>query len=177
MFYQFASLHLLTGIPRSTEALVLLIALTPASEELQKLVAFENTFETVFSLIEAEGALTHGSEVVEDCLALLANLLKLNVSNQSYFRETGCIKGLAKLLADVNQDQDPDGPPSPWVLAHRDKNIWGTLVIVQLFLVKGGVNTQANQMAFWNNGVMEQVLHIAFGQRFTVNVISKVRRN
>lgn len=40
---------------------MLLIALTPASEELQKLVAFENAFDIVLDLVEAEGALTHGS--------------------------------------------------------------------------------------------------------------------
>ncbi|KAI9368439.1 p115 like vesicle tethering protein [Aspergillus egyptiacus] len=159
--------------PVRNEALILLIALTPASEEFQKLVAFENAFESIFSLIETEGGLTHGSEVIEDCLSLLANLLKLNIPNQSYFRETGCIQRLAKLLADVNREQDPDGPTPQWALAHRDKNVWGLLVIIQLFLVKGGVNTPANQMAFWNSGVMEQVLSTAFGQRFNVNVTAK----
>ncbi|GCB22808.1 intracellular protein transport protein USO1 [Aspergillus awamori] len=165
-------LLLITSVHR-LEALILLIALTPASEEFQKLVAFENAFDLIFSLIETEGALTHGSEVVEDCLSLLANLLRLNISNQSYFRETGCVKRLAKLLADVNQEQDLEEPTPQWALAHRDKNLWGLLVIVQLFLIKGGVNTPANQTAFWNNGVMEQVLNTAFGQRFNVNVTSK----
>ncbi|KAI9040848.1 putative intracellular protein transport protein (UsoA) [Aspergillus affinis] len=159
--------------PVRNEALLLLIALTPASEEFQKLVAFENAFDLVFSLIETEGALTHGSEVVEDCLSLLANLLRLNISNQSYFRETGCVKRVAKLLADVNQEQNSGEPAPQWTLAHRDKNIWGLLVIIQLFLVRGGINTPANQMAFWNNGVMEQALSAAFSQRFSVNVTSK----
>ncbi|PYH48348.1 putative intracellular protein transport protein (UsoA) [Aspergillus saccharolyticus JOP 1030-1] len=159
--------------PVRNEALLLLIALTPASEEFQKLVAFENAFDLIFSLIEAEGALSHGSEVVEDCLSLLANLLRLNISNQSYFRETGCVKRLAKLLADANQDEEPEEQAPQWTFAHRDKNIWGLLVIIQLFLVKGGVNTPANQMAFWNHGVMEQVLSTAFGQRFNVNVTAK----
>ncbi|KAA8651742.1 putative intracellular protein transport protein (UsoA) [Aspergillus tanneri] len=159
--------------PVRNEALLLLIALTPASEEFQKLVAFENAFELIFSLIETEGALTHGLEVVEDCLSLLANLLRLNISNQSYFRETGCVKRLAKLLADANQEQESDEPAPQWSLAQRDKNIWGLLVIVQLFLVRGGINTPTNQMAFWNNGVLEHVLSVAFSQRFSVNVTSK----
>ncbi|RLL96052.1 hypothetical protein CFD26_104977 [Aspergillus turcosus] len=159
--------------PIRNEALLLLIALTPASEEFQKLVAFENAFDVVLSLIENEGGLTHGLEVVEDCLSLLANLLRLNISNQSYFRETGCVKRLAKLLADVNKEEDPTEDVPQWTHGHRDKNIWGLLVIIQLFLVKGGINTPANQMAFWNNGVMEQILSVAFGQRFTVNVTSK----
>jgi hypothetical protein len=160
----------------SPEALLLLVALTPASEELQKLVAFENAFDLVLSLIEKEGALSHGSEVVEDCLSLLANLLRLNISNQSYFRETGCVKRLATFLADANHEQESDESAQQWSLAHRDKNIWGLLVIIQLFLVRGGINTPANQMAFWQSGVMEQVLSTAFSQRFSVNVTSKVCR-
>ncbi|OGM48597.1 putative intracellular protein transport protein (UsoA) [Aspergillus bombycis] len=159
--------------PVRNEALLLLIALTPASEELQKLVAFENAFDLLFVLIEKEGSLSHGSEVVEDCLSLLANLLRLNISNQSYFRETGCVKRLAKLLADANHEQESDEPTPQWTLAQRDKNIWGLLVIIQLFLVRGGINTPANQMAFWHSGVMEQVLSTAFSQRFSVNVTSK----
>lgn len=158
----------------SAEAIVLLIALTPGSEELQKLVAFENAFDLIFSLIEAEGSLSHGSEVVEDCLSLLANLLRLNASNQSHFRETGCVKKLTKLLVDANKPPESDEPVSQATLARQDKNVWGLLVIVQLFLVKGGVGTTANQSAFWNNGVMEQVLSIAFSQRFSVKVMSKV---
>ncbi|KAL2220723.1 p115 like vesicle tethering protein [Thermoascus aurantiacus ATCC 26904] len=159
--------------PVRNEALVLLIALTPSSTELQKLVAFENAFERIFSLIEAEGSLTHGSEVVEDCLSLLANLLRLNVSNQSYFRETGCVKKLAKLLADATREQETEESIPQWSLAQRDKNLWGLLAIVQLFLVRGGVSTPVNQVAFWQNGVMEQVLRTAFSQEFNVKITAK----
>jgi hypothetical protein len=98
----------------------------------------------------------------------------LNISNQSYFRETGCVKNLTKLLADANQEQESEEPTPQWTLAARDKNIWGLLVIVQLFLVRGAVNTAANQLAFWNNGIMVQALSVAFGQKFSVNVTSKV---
>lgn len=159
----------------ATEALVLLIALTPASEELQKLVAFENAFDIIFSLIEAEGSLTYGTEVVEDCLSLLAHLLRFNVSNQSYFRETGCIKKVTRLLADCQQQPEDEPPPPQWTLLHRDKNVWGLLAIVQLFLTRGSMSTPINQTAFWQNGVTEQVLSIAFGQKFSVNVTAKVR--
>jgi hypothetical protein len=141
---------------------------------LQKVVAFENAFERIFSLIEAEGSLTRGSEIVEDCLSLLANLLRLNVSNQSYFRETGCVKRLAKLLGDVNQAPEAEGSHPQWTFAHRDKNLWGLLAIIQLFLVRGGISTSVNQTAFWQGGVMEQVLHIAFSQAFNVNITAKV---
>jgi hypothetical protein len=170
----FLFLNFTNFLPFFVEAILLLIALTPGSEELQKLVAFENAFDFIFSLIEAEGSMSHGSEVVEDCLSLLANLLRLNASNQSHFRETGCAKKLTKLLADANQEQETDEPIPQWTIARRDKNIWGLLVILQLFLVKGGIVTPANQVAFWNTGVMEQVLSVAFSQRFSVKVTSKV---
>ncbi|KAL1965028.1 hypothetical protein VTN77DRAFT_6088 [Rasamsonia byssochlamydoides] len=159
--------------PVRNEALVLLIALTPSSAELQKLVAFENAFERIFSLIEAEGSLSQGSEVVEDCLSLLANLLRLNVSNQSYFRETGCVKKLATLLSDATRAQETEEEIPPWVLARRDKNLWGLLTIIQLFLVRGAVTTPVNQTAFWQNGIMEQVLRIAFSKDFDVNIAAK----
>jgi hypothetical protein len=162
--------------PVRNEALLLLIALTPSSTELQKLVAFENAFEKVFALIEAEGSLTHGSEVIEDCLSLLANLLRLNVSNQSYFRETGCIKKLAKLLGDTTKSEQEEEETSQWILARRDKNLWGLLAIIQLFLVRGGISTPVNQTAFWQSGVMEQMLRVSFSQDFEVHITSKVRQ-
>ncbi|KAJ5711309.1 hypothetical protein N7488_005465 [Penicillium malachiteum] len=159
--------------PVRNEALLLLIVLTPSSEELQKLVAFENAFEILFSLIESEGFLTHGTGVVEDCLSLLARLLRYNISNQSYFRETGCVQKVTRLLAECQQDVDGDEPPSQWGLVQRDKNVWGLLAIIQLFLIRGGKGTPSNQTAFWQHGVTEQVLSIAFGQRFSVNVTAK----
>lgn len=158
---------------KTLEALLLLIVLTPASEELQKLVAFENAFEILFSLIESEGFLTHGTEVVEDCLSLLAHLLRYNISNQSYFRETGCVQKVTRLLVECQQEQGDEEEPSQWALVQRDKNVWGLLAIIQLFLIRGGKGTPSNQTAFWQHGVTEQVLSIAFGQRFSVNVTSK----
>lgn len=148
--------------------------MTPSSAELQKLVAFENAFEQVFSLIEAEGSLSGGSEVVEDCLSLLANLLRLNISNQSYFRETGCVKKLTALLIAVTKPSEPEEELPPWSVARRDKNLWGLLAIIQLFLVRGGISTPVNQTAFWQSGVMEQVLRVAFSRDFNVNIVAKV---
>ncbi|KAJ5901876.1 hypothetical protein N7495_002404 [Penicillium taxi] len=159
--------------PVRNEALVLLIALTPASEEIQKLVAFENAFEILFSLIESEGSLIHGTEVVEDCLSLLALLLRYNISNQSYFRETGCVQKVTKLLLDCQREEEGEVTPPQWPSDHRDKNVWGLLAVIQLFLLRGGKGTHNNQTSFWQHGVTEQVLSIAFGQRFSVNVTAK----
>lgn len=152
----------------------MLIALTPTSEEIQKLVAFENAFDILLDLITKEGALTLGTEVVEDCLSLLAHLLKFNVSNQSFFRETGCGKKVRHLLHECQQEPEGDEPLPQSIVDHRDKNVWGLLAIIQLFLIRGGMSTPANQNNFWQNGVTEEVLSIAFGQKFSVRVTSKV---
>ena len=144
------------------EGLLLLTALTPSSADLQKLVAFENAFDRIFGIINVEGSLTHGGIVVQDCLSLLANLLRLNSSNQSYFRETGWVRKLADILNQTLREANaPDGI-ADWARSQRDKNVWGLLAVIRLFLVKGSVGTQANQVAFWQSGVLTQVLDIAF---------------
>ncbi|KAH0566271.1 hypothetical protein GP486_000323 [Trichoglossum hirsutum] len=155
------------------EGLLLLTSLTPSSPELQKLVAFENAFDRIFNLISLEGSLTHGGIVVQDCLSLLANLLQFNTSNQSFFRETGCVPKLKNLLSDAATEQDvQDGVPE-WARSQRDKNLWGLLAVVQLFLVRGGLGTQVNQNAFWQNGILLQALHLAFHKSTEMAVRAK----
>ncbi|KAF1813728.1 hypothetical protein P152DRAFT_457092 [Eremomyces bilateralis CBS 781.70] len=152
-------------------SILLLTDLTTSSNELQKLVAFEGAFEQLFALIDEEGALNHGGIVVQDCLSLLANLLRHNSSNQSLFRETGCISKLGHLLPegplrtqkrapqpDEEEEEDDDAFPNP----QRDKNIWGILAVLRMFLVKGSLGTQQNQNAFFKNGLLQQVLNLAF---------------
>ncbi|KAK5105968.1 Vesicle-mediated ER to Golgi transport protein [Lithohypha guttulata] len=152
------------------EALLLLVALTPTSAELQKVVAFENAFDRVFAMIDAEAGLTHGTTIVQDCLSLLGNLLKLNPSNQAYFREIGCVGKVARLLAQVIQEEEsPDGVPE-WTRTQRDVNLWGLLTVLQLFLVRGSQSTGLSQDAFWKSGVLKRVLQVAFHETFGSNV-------
>lgn len=154
----------------------MLTALTPSSPDLQKLIAFENAFDRIFGIIDTEGSLTHGGIAVQDCLSLLANLLRLNVSNQSYFRETGWVQKLCNLLKEALREQDlPDGI-AEWAKPQRDKNVWGLLAVLQLFLIKGSIGTQANQISFWQNGILTQVLEIAFHRSIDVSIRAEVSR-
>lgn len=153
-----------------SEGILLLTALTPSSPDLQKLVAFENAFDRIFGIIDAEGSLTHGGIAVQDCLSLLANLLRLNVSNQSYFRETGWVKKLHSLLKESLREQDSLDSVADWARPQRDKNVWGLLAVLQLFLIKGSIGTQANQISFWQSGVLTQVLDIAFHRSIDVSI-------
>ena len=152
----------------------MLTALTPSSTDLQKLVAFENTFDRAFSIIEAEGSLTHGGVVVQNCLSLLANLLRLNVSNQSYFRETGLMARFTSILKKVIVEQASPSGVAEWAVVQRDKNLWGLLSVVRLFLLGGSTAKNLNQISFWQNGVVLQILKIAFCVSIDLNVRSEV---
>src|ERR1700712_4144587 len=136
------------------EGLSLLTYLTPNSAELQKLVAFENAFDRIFSIIKLEGSLSQGDRIVEDCLILLANLLRLNVSNQSFFRETGCVTKLSKLLNDALGAEDEAEEVAEWAKVQRNRNIYALLAVLRLFLIAGGVGTQANQVSFAQHGIL-----------------------
>jgi hypothetical protein len=156
------------------EALSLLTYLTPTSTELQKRVAFEDAFDRIFNIIQSEGSLIHGDRVVEDCLILLANLLRLNVSNQSFFREAGCVPKVAKILGDAVKEQSAEGEIAEWAKAQRSRNIYALLAVLRLFLVTGGVGTQANQASFWQHGILYQVLLLAFSRATEMQIKAEV---
>ncbi|KAK3946220.1 p115 like vesicle tethering protein [Diplogelasinospora grovesii] len=145
------------------EAITLLTELTPASVDIQKLVAFERGFERVFGIIAEEGGLLDGARVVEDCLILLANLLRLNSSNQSMFREMGFIAQLGRLLKNAYQgDEEGQEPIAQWAEEQRNRNIYALLAVIRLFLVSGAVGTAQNQAAFLGDRVLENTLQLAF---------------
>jgi hypothetical protein len=159
------------------EGLSLLIHLTPTSTELQKRVAFEDAFERIFNIIKSEGSLLHGDRIVEDCLILLANLLRFNVSNQSFFREAGCVPKVARLLNDTLREQGSEPEVAEWAKLQRNRNIYALLAVLRLFLATGGVSTQANQASFWQNGVLNQVLQLAFNRATEMQIKAEVCTN
>lgn len=68
--------------PSPAESLLLIIALTTANADIQKLLAFEGAFDKLFAIVRAEGGISGGGIVVQDCLAAIGGLLRWNVSNQ-----------------------------------------------------------------------------------------------
>lgn len=148
---------------RSAGLLLLNEVLNDPSEwsfELQKIVAFEDAFDRVFNLIISEGSLTHGGIVVQDCLSLLANLLRSNSSNQSLFREPRNLSKLASLFED--EDEDSEDVEENITNENRDKNIWGVLSVLRMFLKQGSIGTSANQTAFANHDILQTVLNLSF---------------
>lgn len=66
------------------DGLLMLIQLTENDADIQKIIAFENTFERLLHIVSEEGA-TAGDIIVQDCLQLMQNLLRHNISNQVHF--------------------------------------------------------------------------------------------
>lgn len=98
------------------DGVLLLIHLTKANANIQKIVAFENAFDKLLNIINEEvrivlncgvGQLefviffkgyTDGGIVVEDCLLLMLNLLQNNTSNINFFKEGSYIQKLAPMF-------------------------------------------------------------------------------
>jgi predicted nucleic acid-binding Zn-ribbon protein len=144
-------------------ALLLLVDLTNVSQtELQKLIAFEDAFQRTFNLIQSEGGLSEGGIVAQDCLSLLANLIRHSHSNQALFRESGCIPRLIEL---IKQASTPTEEENEFIRSDREKNAWGLLAVLRLFLERGELGTKQNQDVFWRSGVLHLVLTLAFDER------------
>jgi hypothetical protein len=147
------------------EALVVLTDLSRTSAELQKLFVFEDAFTKVFNMIHADGGLTQGGVVVQDCLSLLAILIRFNVSNQTNIREMGHVARFAALLPGGSKPKKARASAEEedeWVSPQSDKNVWGLLAIMRMFLVKGSAGTLQNQNVFQQHGLVRQLLNIAF---------------
>ncbi|KAM3578284.1 Vesicle-mediated ER to Golgi transport protein [Umbelopsis sp. WA50703] len=143
------------------EGLLLLISLTETNADIQKIVAFGNTFERLLAIIEEEEGIS-GGIIVQDSLSLTHNLLRYNVSNQNYFRETSCIQqipGLLGYVGDSNAEHVPysyeDWPP---------QKVANTILVLQLIRIltePAGVNTAVNQKVMTQSGILLPVVQLA----------------
>ncbi|KZM25703.1 Type I protein arginine methyltransferase [Ascochyta rabiei] len=153
------------------EGLGVLSDLTRSSPELQKIFVFEDVFGKVFNMIHGDGGLTQGGIVVQDCLSLLANLIRFNTSNQTYFTKMEYPGQFVRLLPAGKKAKKTRGAPEEeddWVSPQSDKNVWGLLIIMRMFLVKGSAATPQNQTAFVQYGLVRQLLNIAFDPATTM---------
>lgn len=156
------------------EAISLLTGLTATSADIQKLVAFENAFERIFTVISDEGSLSEGGRSVENCLILLANLLRRNSSNQTLFRESGCISRLAGLLEGACKPHENEAEVAAWVREQANRNLYALLAVTRLFVMQGSVGTTQNQAAFWQHGLLYQALQLAFSYEADTQIKAEV---
>ncbi|KAF9377653.1 hypothetical protein CPC16_011732 [Podila verticillata] len=144
------------------EGLLLLISLTESNADLQKIVAFENAFERLLAIIDEEGALT-GGIIVQDCLQLVQNLLRHNVSNQNYFRETSCIQRIPELFNSDSVDEHGKHDPSlkdMWS-DQKGNNMIMVLELIRVLVVPDHSNTIANQKSMYQCGILPLLVDLS----------------
>ncbi|ORX70678.1 hypothetical protein DL89DRAFT_266846 [Linderina pennispora] len=149
------------------EGIQLLIAMTESNADIQKIVAFENAFDHLLAIVGEEGGV-RGNIVVQDCLQLLHNLLNYNISNQNFFRETSGIQRLPDLLitdpsqtAGAAQHGQPDnGEDFEWTAQHA-RNMLVVLDVIRMLIQPGNTNTESNQTAMQQNGIIPPLLQLA----------------
>lgn len=120
--------------------------------------------------------LSEGGRTVEDCLILLANLLRGNAANQSLFRESDCIGKLTEMLKSLLEAQNQEDNLAKWAQIQVNRNIYAFLSIIRLFLSANSIETRQNQTTFWRHGVSYLVLQLAFDPDVQTQIKAEVRR-
>ncbi|KAF9586489.1 hypothetical protein BGW38_003820 [Lunasporangiospora selenospora] len=144
------------------EGLLLLISLTETNADLQKIVAFENAFERLLTIIEEEGGI-NGGIIVQDCLQLVQNLLRYNVSNQNYFRETSCIQRIPDLFREdmVRESGHSDLPHGDAWSDQKGNNMIMVLELIRVLVVPDHSNTATNQKSMSQCGIVQLLITLA----------------
>jgi hypothetical protein len=140
------------------EALLLMIELTAHNQEIQKIAAFEGAFDRLFDIAAADEERTNGrgSTVTHDCLQLVCTLLRGNVSNQNFFRETSCVQRIPPLLTLADSEQR--------VLSEsKHRTLELALELVTLLVAGNNSATPKNQSALARAGTLALLLHLALG--------------
>lgn len=146
--------------PVRNEAILLLMAVVNNNFNIQKLVAFENTFDKLFDIISEEGGI-RGSILVQDCLTLITNLLQYNASNQKYFLETQCVPRLGLLLGEPVEEEDGESIPIVWT-EQRLQNMIISLEICCTFVNEDNEFFLQNQAMMFKAGIHFTVLKLVF---------------
>ncbi|KAI7372210.1 hypothetical protein KC354_g147 [Hortaea werneckii] len=106
-----------------------------------------------------EGGLAEAGITAQDCLSLLAHSIKGSASNQTMFREGGCVTQMVRLLAEAFP---PDEEEAAFVAQGRERAAWGLLQLLGLFLEAGESSTPQNQAAFFRMGSAQVLLDLSF---------------
>ncbi|KAF8569716.1 hypothetical protein P879_05866, partial [Paragonimus westermani] len=152
------------------DALLLLLELTKSHLNIQKIVAFENTFERLFSVIQLEG-LTDGGVVVEDCLRILWQLLDGNAPNQILFKENNFIQRLLPLLELKLKTDDSE----PQWSAQSVVNVDLTMQIIRtLVSPRNKVQyTRQNQTCMYNCGLLSALCNLILAIGVPAEVLTR----
>lgn len=149
------------------DTLLLLEHLTKSNANIQKIVAFENGFDKLLSVISDEGY-SDGGVIVGDCLRVMLTLLKNNTSNVTFFKEGSYIKHLTPFF-DL-QDSSERG----WT----QQKAMNTLIMLQIVRVLASPNipqqvTVAAQKDMYQCGLLEQLCSILMASGVPADVLAE----
>lgn len=147
------------------EGLLLLAQLTRSNRQIQQIVAFENAFERLLTVIVNEGY-TDGGIVVEDCFYIMQNLLKGNNSNQSFFREASLISQLLPLFAFKH-------PSNVTWLPQKISNMRCAFMLVRTLVSPANPhqNTVACQKAINQCGLLKHLCDLMFSGGVPIEIL------
>ncbi|KNE71605.1 hypothetical protein AMAG_16167 [Allomyces macrogynus ATCC 38327] len=139
-----------------TEAVSVLVALTTSNHDVQKIVAFQNAFDRIFTLVFDE----HVEPVTaQDALQLLYHLVRTNAANQTLFRETaGSVRNFLICLA---QFLPPTDATSVSWTAMQVATCTLLLDITRALVIPGAASTRAMQAHLHAAGAMGTLLHMS----------------
>lgn len=150
------------------DALLLLINLTKGNANIQKIVAFENAFDKLFDVIKDEGW-TDGGIVVEDCLLLMLNLLKNNMSNINFFKEGSFVQKLAPMFVLPENIEDVGWRPQ------KVSNFHCVLQVVRTLVSPGNPVqiTSSCQKALRNANLLEALCNILMASGVPADILTE----
>ncbi|CAK9810574.1 General vesicular transport factor p115 [Anthophora plagiata] len=150
------------------DILLLLIQLTKGNAYIQKIVAFDNVFDRILDVIAQEGN-AEGGIVVEDCLLLMLNLLRGNISNQNYFKEGSYIPKLTPMF------QIPSGINDNTWSPQKVSNVHCMLQVVRALVAPSGpAQTVAScQKIIRACGLLQALCNILMASGVPANVLAE----
>ncbi|BFZ17934.1 hypothetical protein BsWGS_20973 [Bradybaena similaris] len=152
------------------DALLLLNQLTKGHANIQKIVAFENAFERIIEIVREEGG-SDGGIVVEDCLLLLQNLLRNNVSNQNFFKEGSYIQRLKPFF---HLDDEPQSKQTGWS-AQKVTNMHLMLQLVRTLVSPNNPQNQtvACQRVMNHCGLLQDLCSILMASGVPADILTE----
>ncbi|WBW74359.1 ER to Golgi tether Uso1 [Schizosaccharomyces osmophilus] len=142
-----------TREPIRNAALYFLKDLTMDCASLQKLVVFENAFDSILSILDSEGGID-GGLISSDALVFLDTLLKDNITNQHFFRESNQLPSFIRLI-------DPDTIIDAQWDSLRIRCINLVLHVLQSLTPIGLSSGKANQNAIMKSNSYNFLLQLA----------------
>ncbi|KRX23057.1 General vesicular transport factor [Trichinella nelsoni] len=147
-------------------AILLLLELSHGNVNIQKIIAFEDGFESLIRIIYCEG----NSVVSEDCLFLMYKMLKGNPSNVQLFREHSLIRDLQGVLDLLCAVEEERGNLENYWTEERTATVVRTLVSPS---IPSDLISNC-QYDFHSYGFLSSLMNLLLSPEITAKVLTSV---